>query len=180
MRARHQHGLTLLEVLVVLVLIGIITSVAVLTLNVHDPDAAMRREAQRLAGLLGLARQQAMLSARPLALRFEHEGYAFMQWRNGHWSALTHDRVLRPRQLPAGMAIEAALRAGSAGCRDGVVFMPSGEVTPCVIGLRLGEAALGDAVRINRLGAVRVGAEAGSGPAPSSQVRNEAARPGAG
>lgn len=187
----RQHGLTLIELLVVLVLIGIITSVAVLAINVHDPDAALRQEAQRLASLLGMARQEAMLSARPLALRIEPTGYAFVQWQAGHWAALDHDRVFRARQLPEGMTMETGVNrtrvaprgstdhsSTGTACHRGVLFLPSGEVTPCVIALRT-EAATSDPlhsgqarsgqrlewrVRINGLGAISTVSDAGTRP----------------
>lgn len=106
-RARAS-GFTLLEVLVVVVIIGIITSVAVISVHVLGGDHEMQQEADRLAALLGQAREDAMLHGRDLGLRIDGNGYDFLRYdsRLERWQLVADDLVLRERTLPDGLVLD--------------------------------------------------------------------------
>jgi general secretion pathway protein H len=106
-QARQSAGFTLLELLVVLVILGVVSSLVVLTVT---PDA--RREAEneaaRLQLVLELAAQEAHTTGRPIAWVAEGQGYRFMQADlERRWQAVTGDEYLRPRRLAEGMRIDA-------------------------------------------------------------------------
>ncbi|MFO1394247.1 MAG: type II secretion system minor pseudopilin GspH [Steroidobacteraceae bacterium] len=118
-------GFTLLEVLVVVVIIGIITSVAVISVHVLGGDHEMQQEADRLAALLGQAREDAMLHGRDLGLRVDERGYDFLRYdsRLERWQFVDDDLVLRERTLPDGLVL--GLRVESRA----VVLKPRGSDT---------------------------------------------------
>ncbi len=102
----HQRGFTLLEILVVLVIIGIITSMAVL--NIGDrKDEVLQREANRISALIKLAREEAILEGREYGLGFWREHYQFYELDEEAetWSPLAGDSHLRPRELPETVGI---------------------------------------------------------------------------
>ena len=72
-----QAGLTLIEVLVVLAIVGVMAGVTVLGLGALDRGARAEAEAMRLADRLQLASDAALTSGAPLALVWDAGGYRF-------------------------------------------------------------------------------------------------------
>lgn len=81
-----RSGFSLIELMVVVALIGLMATAAALTLP--DPRGRLEDEAARLAVRLALARDEAVLTGRPTAVRIDGGGYAFLGFRDGAWSAL--------------------------------------------------------------------------------------------
>jgi general secretion pathway protein H len=73
---RKSSGFTLLELLVALVLIGIILSFAVFTVDSGE-DRRIREEANRFFYLLKLAQEEAILNASEWVLEIDEQGYTF-------------------------------------------------------------------------------------------------------
>ena len=100
-------GFTLLEVLVVVTIIGILISMAVVSINVLGGDHEMDQEAERLVAVLGEARDDAMLHGRDLGLRVDARGYDWLKYdsRTDRWVPIDDDIVLRARTLPEGVQL---------------------------------------------------------------------------
>jgi general secretion pathway protein H len=85
-----SRGFTLIEVLVVMVLIGIIISMASLSLNPRDESELLKQDIKTLQALLHLAREEAIIKQRLLGLVFDKKGYQFVYWQHTDktWLAL--------------------------------------------------------------------------------------------
>ncbi len=128
-------GFTLVEVLVVVLIVGLLASLAVLSLGGRRDPAA--EEARRLAALLDLAAREAVLQGRELAVELDPGGYRFLTLEAGRWVPLAGDPLLRERRLPETVLLEglevegrAALPAGAGEALGRVYFLSSGEATP--------------------------------------------------
>ena len=105
---QRSSGFTLLEVLVVIVIIGIILSMAVISVHVLGGDHEMDQEAARLQALLVQSREDAMMVGADVGLRLEERGYGWLRYdsRKELWQPVDDDPVLRARELPAGLALQ--------------------------------------------------------------------------
>ena len=102
----RSAGFTLLELMVVLVLIGIIFSFAVLSLGGDNISDLMRQETRRLAVLLELASDEAVLRGEELAVNFTDDGYEFLVLHEeGGWQSPGEDGLLKAYSLPADIEL---------------------------------------------------------------------------
>jgi general secretion pathway protein H len=104
--SRRSAGFTLLELMVVLVLIGIIISFAVLSLGGDKISELMKQETRRLATLLELAADEAVLRGDELAVNFTDDGYEFLLLsEDGDWQSSAEDGLLKAYKLPADIEL---------------------------------------------------------------------------
>ncbi|NQD78591.1 type II secretion system minor pseudopilin GspH [Pseudomonas sp. CrR14] len=84
---RQARGFTLIELLVVLVIIGTMVSLAVLSIG-SSGSRELRNEAERLAALIGVLADEAVLDGQEYGLRVTAEGYQVLSYDNlsGTWS----------------------------------------------------------------------------------------------
>lgn len=76
MRCRKgSHGLTLIEMLVVLAIVGVMSSLAVIGLGSGGKEQNVQSEAQRLALSLQAASDEALTSDTPIIFRWDSRGY---------------------------------------------------------------------------------------------------------
>jgi general secretion pathway protein H len=86
--AARERGLTMIELLVVLVLLALIASFAVPVFNASTSQAALRGAAREIAAGLRLARSDALAARRETVVRFDLEQRAFRVDRDPRVHAL--------------------------------------------------------------------------------------------
>ena len=143
--AHSRAGFTLIEILVVLALIGLLTSIAVLSAGASG--SGMEREARRLSATLRMAADESRLQGRVLGLRFDTRGYSYYEllpWESEDgslpglaWSPVNASGALAPREWPSRLEFE--LRINGRAVATGlphfssppqIVLLPEGEFTP--------------------------------------------------
>ena len=108
-----RQGFTLVELMVVIAIIGVAAGAVVLSMP--DPRPTLAVEAERFAARLTLAREEAVMTNRPVALRADAAGYGFESFDGAVWTPLTG--ALAPKTWGEGAAVAAPARA---------VFDPTG------------------------------------------------------
>ena len=142
--AKKRAGFTLVELLMVVAIIGLAAGAVVLA--VPDPRPAVGAEAERFAARLSSARDEAVLSNRPVAVEVTAEGYAFSAFDGRAWSPLI-DGPFKREVWQAGT---------TTGPGEGVrfVFDPTGVAD--VAGLTLTRDGVRWTVSVDGAGEVRI------------------------
>lgn len=96
-------GYTLLEMLVVLVIISIMTTVAVLTMG-HQQERPLKTFTETLIESLTLAEEQAILQPATVALIFTAHDFGFYEYQQG-WKPIIDDALSR-QSLPPGIQVQ--------------------------------------------------------------------------
>ncbi len=99
------RGFTLLEIMVVMVLMGILSSLAVLSAG-GGPQDRLAQEGQRLAALLELQQQEAILTGELRGVQFSRQGYAILALdEQGAWGPPDATDTLIRHTLPEDLAL---------------------------------------------------------------------------
>jgi len=166
-RGPGARGFTLLELLVVLVIVGVTISMISLSIGTRGPQTVLTEQARRLAALIDMAGQQAVMSSEQYGMRFTPHGYEFMVLDEKNWHPVADDTILRPRRLAAGMRLTlkvsgqtVALGAGGDDTKPDVYLYSTGERTPFTATLRIESGGAPVRVVVPFSGRIRVKAAA--------------------
>lgn len=108
-KPRRAQGFTLIELLVTLIIIAILVSMVMIS-AVPRTDRQFREEGGRIAQLLMLAREEALIRSAPVRMQYDDTGYRFVVFRDRAWRVLDRDQYLRPRSWnePTRMVVQRA------------------------------------------------------------------------
>lgn len=138
--AANEHGFTLLELLVVLLIIGIIVSFAGLAIGQRS-SRVVNDEAERLNGLFQIASDEAVMQGRELAVEFSRDGYRFLELgQDNKWVPVEDDNLFRDREIAPDIKLDLVVEGAEASFDDKknlpkVFVLSSGELTPFILTL---------------------------------------------
>jgi general secretion pathway protein H len=148
LRRSAEHGFTLVELLIVLVLLGLASAAVIVALP--DPRGSVTAEAERFAARAKAAQDRAVIESRAMAIRVTAAGYGFDRRAKGEWEAIDSE-PFNDRRWGEGIA---ASVAGSGAAR--IVFDSTGMADPSTVTfIREGEQAT---VTIGQDGSIHVAA----------------------
>jgi general secretion pathway protein H len=108
----RQRGMTLVEVLIVMVIISIVSSVAILTIN-HNQNTQYDNLAKQLTNILSLAEEEAMLKPTILGLAFTDTSFQFYEYddskKSNPWQPVKN-KELGLHHLPDNTAVTVRIR----------------------------------------------------------------------
>jgi general secretion pathway protein H len=112
------------ELLMVVAIIGLAAGAVVL--SVPDPRPSVAEDAERFAARLSRAREEAVLTNRPVAVEATVAGYSFMAFDGARWSILD-EGPFGPETWTAGATVEPS--------EVRILFDPTGVAEPGVVTL---------------------------------------------
>lgn len=129
-RNRRQAGMTLVEVMAVLFIIGL--TAGLVTLTLPERPSEEQASAQAFARVLREAQDHAIMAGQPVGLKLNERGYTLYQWRREGWRPQTGGAV-----LPRGVDITRQSDAPEApDLWPELIFDPTGIVQPTEFQLR--------------------------------------------
>jgi general secretion pathway protein H len=133
---RRDSGVSLVEAMATLLIIGLAVSAVMLTASPQERET--RALAERLAAHLTLASEESILTNRPVALLVTPEGYGFARLEEGGWRRIESGSALTFRAWPDG--VDCRIEARETQSDDGRVvrFDALGGATPARIMLSRG------------------------------------------
>ena len=135
MHLTNNKGFTLIELLVVIILLGIVTSLAVLSVGTSGVERKMEEEAKRLHALMKLTREESIIQAKEIALEINQQDYQFLEYKDKKWVPLKN-KVFKKRSIPNeldfSVEIYSELKFFDTEKEELVrlYFLSSGELTP--------------------------------------------------
>lgn len=142
MYSPDNKGFTLIELLVVVVLLGIVTSFAVLAMGTGSSERKLEEEAKRLHALIKLVQEEAIIQSKEIAMEVDGQKYTFLEYQDKKWIPMT-SRIFRARTLKSEFELKVDTEAESKLFKTEknellrLYFLSSGEQTPFEIRINL-------------------------------------------
>jgi type II secretion system protein H len=106
-------GVTLVEILVVLVLIGVLAGAVGLSIRPGDRTTALDREANLLANRMEQAADHALLSGRPAGIIWTDVEYHFVEFRENAWGTHSVPLLAERHVFGGGLRMVSDARSGA-------------------------------------------------------------------
>lgn len=107
----RQRGFTLIEILAVLIIIGVITVAAVISIrSLGGSSDPAGQAATRLSGLIELASENARLENVQYGLIIKPQYYEFVKFGDHNWAPIVNDPVFKKKALPSGIELSVSVQ----------------------------------------------------------------------
>lgn len=131
---RINKGFTLIEVLVVLIIIAVMTSVAVLAFGHFGQTRREKMMLEVFSQTIQTAKQQAIITPMVLGLVINKNGYRYYHYESDQsWQPITTLGFNHPN---AFVSFKKILLKGYQHPQSMIVFLPNGSVTPFTLDCR--------------------------------------------
>ncbi len=169
------QGFTLLEILLVVVIIGILTSIVGYAVS-GNSQRLLEREVNRLQQVLTMVADEALLSGMDYGFVMEADRYRIVRFNteNTYWEPAEND-AFSSHQLPEGMGMSITLEgeklnlikqenneAGKPALNPGVLLLSSGEMTDFSIHINSMHSSARFTVFSDQYGDIKISRDAGT------------------
>ena len=163
-RRQADRGVTLIEMMVVLVIVAVMAGLAMTSLTPGSSQRKLTGAAEVLVQRLALASDEAMVTGIALAFQTQARGYGFVRWQgDGGWQALGAGPLAPVFGLNDGMRIDVYGQDGTALSTGPYLIAPGGDGPGFRVELQIdGQRRL---VLFDGLNARQINADAGAGDA---------------
>jgi general secretion pathway protein H len=117
---RLIRGFTLLEIMVVIVIVGIMATVAMISMGVLGRDRDMQDQAERIWAVVNQAREECELQGFDVGLRVGPTSYDFLRFdaRQQLWLPIVDDNLMGMRELSPGLHLRLWLEGREVVLKD--------------------------------------------------------------
>lgn len=100
-----QRGFTLIEIMVVVIIVATVISIALLSVSVVGEDNELDKERRRLATLIEMVQDDALMQGREFGVELMRSSYRFVEFDplTRQWAEVPFDDLYRLRFLPEGV-----------------------------------------------------------------------------
>ncbi len=124
----RPQGFTLIEILVVMLIISIITTVAMLSMG-RNNTKVIEAFVSEFTQSLNLAEEQAMLAPAVLGLTFDGKTWGFAEREKSNWVPWSQEG-LQTRDIPNGIDVQFATTSADNNASPKIIISANGDLTP--------------------------------------------------